>query len=126
MEITGRIFTINRLTDKSAQIVIKKQMDGKVVPIAIEVFGFWKEKMEAMHLNKNDKISGKFYLKSNLYKGKYYTNIYFKSIEKVEDKQKNTFATNSGGGQRLFEKEDDNMLNGIGNIIDEDTGEVLL
>ena len=126
MELTGRILTINIISEKSAQIVIKKQMDGKVVPIAISVFGYWKQKMDEMKLLKNDKIGGRVYIKSNLYKGKYYTDIYFKEIQRIEQKPKNIFvAPNTPTEQNLFD-ETDYTLNGIGNIVDEETGEVRL
>lgn len=126
MEITGRILTINIVSDKVAQIVIKKQVDGKIVPIAINLFGFWKDKMHELHLNKGDKISGRLYIKSNLWKGKYFTDVYFKAIEKVENKPKYSFQENSKPTQNLFDEVDDDVLNGIGNIIDEETGEILL
>ena len=127
MELVGRILTINVISDKSVQIVIKKQMDGKVVPIAISVFGFWKQKMDEMKLLKNEKIGGKVYIKSNLYKGKYYTDIYFKEIERIQPKPKNEFvAPNTTTEQNLFDDTDNNMLNGIGYIVDEETGEIRL
>jgi hypothetical protein len=75
--ITARILTINVLSDKSAQIVLKKQVHGKQVAIAIEVYGFWKEKFDALKLKPKDKITGTFYISSRLYKGKWYTNLNF-------------------------------------------------
>jgi hypothetical protein len=78
IDITGRIICINNLNDKVAQVVIKKKIDGKVVAIAIDIFGIFKKKMEDMKLRKNDKIYGVLHLKSNLYKGKYYTDVFFK------------------------------------------------
>ena len=35
-ELTGRIITIHQLTDKLAQVVIKKTIKGKPTPIAID------------------------------------------------------------------------------------------
>jgi hypothetical protein len=117
--IQGRILTLNKLNDKSVQVVIKKQVKGKQTPIAIEVFGFWKDKMDALKLQKNDKIQGKVFAKSNLFKGKWYTNLYFNEIIKCDDKPKfkNDVVDNS-----LFES------GGVGNnyIIDETTGEIIL
>jgi hypothetical protein len=84
MEIKGRILTINVVNDKLAQVVLKKQVAGKYTPIAINVFGYWKDKMQELHLNKGEKISGTIYLKSNLYKGRYYTDVYFKEVDIVE------------------------------------------
>ena len=125
MEITGRILTINVLSEKVAQVVIKKQVDGKVVPIAINLFGFWKDRMEELHLNKGDKIGGRLFIKSKLWKGKYYTDVYFKAIQKIEDKPKNE-VKQVGSNFGLFDDVDEDTLDGIGNIIDEETGEILL
>jgi len=81
--ITGRIFEIIVLSEKVAQIVInKKDSKGKVIPIAISVVGFWKDK--AMNLKQKDKIRGNLYFKSNLYNGKYYTDVQFKEIDVLE------------------------------------------
>ena len=123
MEIKGRILTINVVNDKLAQVVLKKQIAGKYTPISINVFGYWKDKMQELHLNKGEKISGTIYLKSNLYKGKYYTEVYFKEIFRVEDKPKFTHIQNSKGEQGMFDEE---SLVGVGFIIDEETGEIRL
>jgi hypothetical protein len=81
--ITGRIFDIIVVSEKVAQIVInKKDSKGKVIPIAISVVGFWKDK--AMNLKQKDKIRGNLYMKSNLYNGKYYTDVQFKEIDVLE------------------------------------------
>jgi hypothetical protein len=81
--ITGRIFDIIVVSEKVAQIVInKKDSKGKVIPITISVVGFWKDK--AMNLKQKDKIKGNLYLKSNLYNGKYYTDVQFKEIDILE------------------------------------------
>ena len=81
--ITGRIFEIIIVSEKVAQIVInKKDSKGKVIPIAISVVGFWKDK--AMNLKQKDKIRGNLYFKSNLYNGKYYTDVQFKEIDVLE------------------------------------------
>jgi hypothetical protein len=81
--ITGRIFDIIVVSEKVAQIVInKKDSKGKVIPITISVVGFWKDK--AMKLKQKDKIRANLYLKSNLYNGKYYTDVQFKEIDVLE------------------------------------------
>jgi hypothetical protein len=81
--ISGRIFDIIFPNEKVAQIVInKKDNKGKVIPITISVVGFWKDK--AMNLKQKDKIRGNLYLKSNLYNGKYYTDVQFKEIDLLE------------------------------------------
>jgi hypothetical protein len=81
--ITGRIFDIIVVSEKVAQIVInKKDSKGKLIPIAISVVGFWKDK--AMNLKQKDKIRGNLYFKSNLYNGKYYTDVQFKEIDILE------------------------------------------
>ena len=116
--IKGRILTINLLSEKSAQVILKKQVKGKKTAIAIDVFGFWKDKMEELHLKKNDKIKGVVYIKSNLYKGKYYTDIYFNHIELVNEEKNNKPIDNN-----LFNNE---TSIGGGNIICEKTGKILL
>ena len=81
--ITGRIFEIIVINDKVAQIVInKKDNKGKVIPITISVVGFWKDKI--MNLRQKDKIRGNLYMKSNLYNGKYYTDVQFKEVDLIE------------------------------------------
>ena len=117
-DLTGRILTINEISPKSAQIVIKKTIKGKLSPIAVDIFGFWKEKMDKMKLKKNDKISGRLYIKSRLWKNKWYNDLYFNEITLIEDKKKkpeenDLFTTDEGGIGNKF-------------IIDEETGEILL
>ena len=81
--ISGRIFEIIVVNEKVAQIVInKKDSKGKVIPITISVVGFWKDKI--MNLKQKDKIRGNLYMKSNLYNGKYYTDVQFKEIDLIE------------------------------------------
>ena len=81
--ITGRIFDIIIVSEKVAQIVInKKDNKGKIIPLSISVVGFWKDKI--MNLKQKDKIRGNLYMKSNLYNGKYYTDVQFKEIHLIE------------------------------------------
>ena len=81
--ISGRIFEIIVVNEKVAQIVInKKDNKGKVIPITISVVGFWKDKI--LNLKQKDKIRGNLYMKSNLYNGKYYTDVQFKEIDLIE------------------------------------------
>jgi hypothetical protein len=88
MIITGRIYDIVIINDKVAQIVLKKKLNDKIVPVAISIFGYWKTKaIEEMKVKLKDKIRGNVYLKSNIYKGKYYTDIFFKEIYFVNEKQ---------------------------------------
>jgi hypothetical protein len=129
-DITARILTINIISDKSAQIILKKTIKGKQTPIAINVFGIWKIKMDKMKLLKNEKISGKVYVNSNMYKGKWYTDIYFNEINRFVEKPKYDPYSHQQIQKPiendLFKEED--LNGGIGNkyIIDEETGEVLL
>jgi hypothetical protein len=117
-EITGRIFTIHLISEKSAQIVIKKMVNKKQTLFVVNVFGIWKCKMDDLKLQKNDKIYGKVYVKGSLYKNKWYNDIYFEQIEKISEKSK----TNDNDIQMQFGD------GGIGNkyIVDEETGEILL
>ena len=86
--IVWKILTINVISDKSAQIVLEKQIKGKKTPIAINVFGFWKEKLDNLNLQPKEKIEGRVYVRSNLYKGKWYTDLYFKGIDRYVQKPK--------------------------------------
>jgi hypothetical protein len=124
MEINGRIYTINNLAKNSAQVVIKKTINRKQTLIAINVFGKWKDKMDAMKLLKNDKIKGTLYLKSNLYKGKFYTDVYFCNIERMADK-KNAYQYANNIKNDLFDNTD-SFIKDDNYIVDEETGEILL
>ena len=105
--ISGRIFEIIVVNEKVAQIVInKKDANGKVIPLTISVVGYWKDKViKDMKLKQKDKIRGTVYMKSNLYNGKYYTDVQFKEIDLIE------LATIRMGTNTLF--------------VDKETGEVL-
>jgi len=128
-EIVGRILTINQLSPKSSQVVIKKQVKGKVTPIAIGVYGYMKEKVDALKLQKNDKIVGRFSLKSNLYKGKWYTDFVFDEISRFVPKPKfNPYTRHTIKPQEsnLFEEtNNDEESIGGGYFIDEKTGEII-
>jgi hypothetical protein len=87
MVITGRIFDIVIISDKVAQIVLKKKMNDKIVPVAISIFGYWKTKaLEEMKVKMKDKIRGNVYMKSKVYNGKYYTDVFFKEIYFAEER----------------------------------------
>ena len=123
MDITGRILSINEISEKSAQIVLRKQMKGKIVPVAINIFGYYKKKMDDMKLTKNEKIYGKLYMKSNLYKGKFYTDVYFEEIERVPEKPKEPKPNQE---PNLFEGGNDSFIQENNYIVDAQTGELLL
>jgi len=105
--ISGRIFEIIVVNEKVAQIVInKKDNNGKVIPITISVVGYWKDKIiKEMNLKQKDKIRGNIYMKSNLYNGKYYTDVQFKEVDLIEP------APVKMGSTTLF--------------VDKETGEIL-
>ena len=85
MVITGRIFDIVIVADNVAQIVIKKKDKEKIVPVAITILGYWKDKaLKEMKLKPKDKIKGNVYLKSKLYNGKYYTDVFFREVYLIE------------------------------------------
>jgi len=121
MVITGRIFDIVIVSDKVAQIVLKKKMADKIVPVAIAVFGYWKDKIiNEMKLKPKDKIKGNIYLKSRIYNGKYYTDIYFKEVYVVEEYIKP--FSNVGN---LFEEQEKAVIEEIDDLrVDVGTGEV--
>jgi hypothetical protein len=87
-DIVGKILMINIISKQSAQVVIEKQIKGKKTPIAINIFGFWKDKMDSLKLQPKEKIEGRVYVKSNLYNGKWYTDLYFKGIDRYVQKPK--------------------------------------
>jgi len=112
MVITGRIFDIVNISDKVAQIVLKKKMNDKIVPVAISVFGYWKDKaLVDMKLKPKDKIKANVYMKSKIYNGKYYTDVYFKEVILVEE------GARPMGGANLFNTDD--------GIVDVETGEII-
>lgn len=117
-EIKGKIFLINKVSEKSAQIILRKKIRKKDVLIVISIFGFWKNKFEDKGIQKNDTISGVVYSDAKLYNGKWYNNLFFNEVTKIEKKAKNTKMDI----QDLFSS------GGIGNsyIVDEETGEILL
>lgn len=86
MVIIGRIYEIVDVSEKYAQIVLRKKMNDKVVPVAIGVFGYWRDKIiKEMKLKPKDKIKGNIYMKPNQFKGKWYTDVYFKEVYLVEE-----------------------------------------
>lgn len=111
MVITGRIFDIVTISEKVAQIVLKKKMNDKIVPVAISVFGYWKDKaLVEMKLKPKDKIKANVYMKSKIYNGKYYTDVYFKEVHLVEEGAKPMSSNN------LFTSE---------GMVDIETGEII-
>jgi hypothetical protein len=85
MVITGRIFDIVTVNEKVAQIIIRKKDKDKIVPVAISIFGYWKDKaLNELKVKVKDKIKGNLYIKSKIYNGKYYTDVFFREIYIVE------------------------------------------
>ena len=112
MIYTGRIFDIVIINEKVAQIVLKKKMNEKIVPVAISVFGYWKDRaLKEKKLKPKDKIKANVYMKSNIYKGKYYTDVYFKEVHVIEEAPKNMSTTH------LFRTEE--------GLVDTETGELM-
>lgn len=86
IQLQGRVYEIHEISEKEAQIVIKKKIGDKIVPVAINVFGFFYEKIKKDGLKQGDKISAKLYLKSKFWeKGqRYFTDAYFKDVIIIE------------------------------------------
>lgn len=116
MVITGRIYDIVIVNDKVAQIILRKKMNDKIVPVAISVFGWWKQKIHEMKLKPKDKIKANVYMKSKIWNGKWYTDVYFKEVYLIEE------APPPMSSKNLFS---DEFIDGDGNSIDLDTGEKL-
>jgi hypothetical protein len=108
MVIVGRIWEIKVVNDKVAHIVLRKKMNDKIVPVAISVFGYWKDKIFEMKLKPKDKIKANIYMKSKEWNDKWYTDVYFREVYLIE---KAPMAMNE---RNLFEMND--------TIIDDDTG----
>ena len=109
MVYTGRIFDIVHVNDKVSQIILRKKDKDKIVPVAVKVMGYWKEKaFNELKLKPKDKIKGNLYLKSSLYQGKYYTDVFFREIYLVEPAPVN---------MNLFHTED--------GVVDLDSGEIV-
>ena len=71
--------------DPAGQTVGNEEPPKQIVPVAVTVMGYWKDKaLKDMKLKPKDKIRGNIYLKSNLFKGRYYTDVIFREIFLVE------------------------------------------
>lgn len=87
MEITGRVFCVNELGPKVAQLVIKKKMAGKVRLLPITVLGYWRDQVvNVLKPLKNEKVNAVIVIEGKLFRGRYQTEIIAKrvSIERVE------------------------------------------
>lgn len=85
MVYTGRIYEIVHTGPNSAKIVLKKKDKGKLIDVAIDVYGYWKDKsVDELNLQPKDKIRGNIYLKSKKYNGKHYTDVFFREIFLIE------------------------------------------
>jgi hypothetical protein len=85
MIYSGRIFDIVHINETVSQIILRKKDKDKIIPVAITVIGYWKDKaFKELHLKPKDKIRGNIYLKSRLYNGRYYTDVYFREIQLME------------------------------------------
>jgi hypothetical protein len=132
LEMIGRIFTINKISEKSCQVVIKKTIMGKIRPISFNLFGVAKFKFDKQKFNKNEKVVIKYLPQSSLYKGKWYTELCLMEISIWVKKPKYDPYTNSYQHQPKNEipkdenefDEEDNI--GGNYIVDEESGEILL
>lgn len=111
MVYTGKIFDIVHINENVAQIVLRKKDKDKIVPVAVTVLGYWKDKaLKELKLKPKDKIRGNLHLKSRLYNGRYYTDAYFREIQLIEKAAdfgvNNIFQTDEG-------------------LVDTDSGEVI-
>lgn len=133
-EITGRLFTINVVSEKSLQVVIKKTIMGKLSPISFNVFGTAKYNFDKQKFNTNDKVVIKCFPKSTLYNGKWYTELCLLDINlwvkkpKYDPYNPHGLPTKTEAQKPDLFRDDNDYINGIGggHIIDEETGEILL
>ena len=114
MIMIGRIYDIVEVNEKVATIILRKKMSGKIVPVAISLFGYWKDKaLKELKLRPKDKIKGNIYIKSKQWNNKWYTDVYFKEIILVEPA-----PVKMNGAQELFTDDE-------GFSIDAGTGELI-
>jgi hypothetical protein len=113
MILQGKIFDIIVINEKVAQIVIRKKLGEKIVPVAVSVFGYWKDKaLNELKLKPKDKIKGNLYIKSKLFNGKYYTDIFYKDIVLVDEFNPSVLTQS-----KMFDVDKEE--------IDEETGEIV-
>lgn len=86
INFSGKIFDIHILSEKEAQIVIRKKLGDKVVPVAISIFGYFWQQFQKQGIKQGDKIKAKLYLKSKYWEkgNKYFTDAFFKEVEVLE------------------------------------------
>ena len=84
--VVGRIFEIHIISDKVAQVIIRKKDRDKIIYQAYGVFGFWKDKLMELNLKPKDKIKANVHIKSNFFKEKnrWYTDVFFRDVYVVE------------------------------------------
>lgn len=129
IKLEGRIYDINVISEKKAQVVLKRTYKGKPILSVYEAFGYVKEKMDALKLQKNERVEGRWYTKANLWKGKWYADNLILEIQRYVKKPKfnpmqGQAPINSTNEENLFGMDEDGI--GGGHIIDEETGEILL
>ena len=113
MILQGKIFDIIVINDKVAQIVIRKKLGEKIVPVAVNIFGYWKDKaLNELKLKPKDKIKGNLYIKSKIFNGRYYTDIFYKDIILVDE-----FIASSLTQSKMFDIDKEE--------VDEETGEIV-
>jgi len=93
-QITGKIYDIHEFGSKQAQIVIRKKIGDKIVPVAITVFGYYYDKIKSQGLRQGDRIKGKLYIKSKFWdKGnRYISDIFFKEVNILERSNQMQFS----------------------------------
>ena len=123
MVLTGRIYEIVSVTDNVYQIVLRKKLKDKIVPVAISVIGYWKDRMLQMGLKPKDKIRGNIFLKSRVWNEKYYTDVFFREINLVEKAPIKMSERNLFESQEEETVHDDEFIDDDGNLIDMSSGE---
>jgi hypothetical protein len=84
MTIEGKIYDIVVVSERVAQIILRKKDKDKFILVAISVFGYWRDKaIVDLKLKPKDKIKARVYMSSKLYKDKYYTDVFFREINVI-------------------------------------------
>jgi len=86
MKVEGKVFDIVQISEKVWQVVIKKKRREKFFPIAFLCFSYCIEQIKKQNIQQKDRVVIKYYIKSNVWNGKYHTDAIVDDIVlKIKD-----------------------------------------
>ena len=91
MVIEGYVFDKIKVSEKLTQIILRKRHKEIYLHQCFIAFGFNKERIEKLDIQKKDKVRIEYYLKSKKWGDKYITSA---NIEKIELKERRTSQMN--------------------------------